>query len=87
MASVWLMPAATLVRRRSLPPEQNDMVLATVLVEPQPIATEFEAMAPTAIDPEATASVPIAIALVPYRGQQLTIKVLVPTWDYARQAV
>jgi hypothetical protein len=44
-ASVWLTPAATLVRRRSVPAEPNETVLATVLVEPEPIATELAAVA------------------------------------------
>jgi hypothetical protein len=48
------MPAATLVRRRSFPLEPNDTVLATLLVEPEPTATEFAAVAelfgPIAVD-------------------------------------
>src|SRR6266700_6841095 len=44
-ASVGLMPAATLVSRRSLPGVPNDTVLDSVATEPDPIATEFAASA------------------------------------------
>ena len=39
------MPAATLVSRRSLPAEPNDTVFGALAIEPEPIATEFAAVA------------------------------------------
>lgn len=63
-ASVALMPAATLVRRRSLPADPNDTVLATVLVEPEPIATAFAAVT-VALVPSAAELVPVATAPSP----------------------
>jgi hypothetical protein len=44
-ASVGLMPAATLVSRRSLPGEPNEAVFGALATEPAPMATEFVAVA------------------------------------------
>ena len=58
-ASVGLIPAATLVSRRSLPGVPNEAVSASVATEPAPITTEFAASAcapaPNAVAPSALA--------------------------------
>src|SRR6185436_12326129 len=77
-ASVWLMPAATLVRRRSLPAEPNDTVLATVLVEPEPIATEVAAVA-EALVPSAAALLPVATAPSPKAAPPFEAVAAAPT--------
>ncbi len=72
-ASVGLMPAATLVSRRSLPAVPNDTVLANVASEPEPIATEFAASAwlfgPRAVDSEPVATAPSPKAAPPLAAE------------------
>src|SRR5215831_20476431 len=63
-ASVGLMPAATLVRRRSLPGDPNETVFGALASDPAPMATEFAASA-EALAPSATADAPLAVAAMP----------------------
>ncbi len=62
--SVPLMPAATLVMRRSLPGAPIETVLAAFATEPAPSATELVLLA-TARSPRATLERPLAVLLTP----------------------
>src|SRR5215813_13584275 len=68
-ASVGLMPAATLVMRRSLPGAPTDTVFARLAIEPLPSATELgavaDAPAPSARDPAPLALLPNPRAVDP----------------------
>src|SRR5258707_10746979 len=77
-ASVWLMPGATLVMRRSPPGAPTDTVLATLATEPAPSATEFGALA-TALGPSAAESDPVALAPSPNAAPPLLANAPVPT--------
>ncbi len=62
--SVGFTPGATFVRRRSLPAEPSDTVLASLATEPEPSATEFGADA-VAFWPSATLPTPVPSAFAP----------------------
>src|SRR5262249_15791917 len=68
-ASVGSMPAATLVRRRSLPGDPNETVFGALASDPAPMATEFaasaQALAPRPPAHAPPADAPLAVAAMP----------------------
>src|SRR3954468_14831414 len=77
-ASVGLMPAATLVTRRSLPADPTETVLAKLATEPVPIAVAFEAVA-LAFVPSAAGFAPVPPAPPPGPAPRLDALACAPT--------